>query len=129
MRRVLVRVAGRELCLAEIAENPWTRAVGLLGRKQLGEGRALWIRPCRSIHTFFMRFPIDVAYVSSDGTVVKTCSRLLPYRLSTGGRGAHSVLELPSGSLERSGLKVRDSLSCAPVDKRAPDRPEQPSSG
>jgi uncharacterized membrane protein (UPF0127 family) len=128
MRRVLVRVAERELCLAEVAENPWTRAVGLLGRRQLAEGRALWIRPCKSIHTFFMRFPIDVAYVSSDGTVVKTCSRLLPFRLSMGGRGAHSVLELPAGSLERAGLTVGHSLSCSPLDEETPDRLE-PSSG
>ena len=116
---MLVRVARRELCLAEVAENPWTRAVGLLGRKELGEGRGLWIRPCRSIHTFFMRFPIDVAYVSSEGTVVKTRAGLRPFRLSMGGRGAHSVLELPAGSLERAGLKVGDSLSYSPVDKEA----------
>jgi hypothetical protein len=119
MRRVLVRVAGRELCLAEVAENPWTRAVGLLGRKQLGEGRGLWIRPCRSIHTLFMRFPIDVAYLSSDGTVVKTSARLRPFRLSMGGRRAHSVLELPASSLERAGLKVGDRLSFSPVDEEA----------
>jgi uncharacterized membrane protein (UPF0127 family) len=124
MRRVRVRVDGRELCLAEVAENPWTRTVGLLGRKRLGEGRGLWIRPCKSIHTFFMRFPIDVAYVSSDGTVVKICYRLRPFRLSTGGRGAHSVLELPAGTLERAALKVGDSLSYSPVDKETPDRPE-----
>jgi uncharacterized membrane protein (UPF0127 family) len=117
MRKELVRVGERELCLAEVAANPWTRAVGLLGRKELPEGRGLWIRPCKSIHTFFMRFAIDVAYVSSDGTVVKTCPRLRPFRLSMGGRGAHSVLELPAGSLERAGLKVGDRLSCSPVDK------------
>jgi hypothetical protein len=91
--------------------------VGLLGRKELPEGHGLWIRPCKSIHTFFMRFPIDVAYVSSDGSVVKTCSRLRPFRLSMGGRGAHSVLELPAGSLERAGLKVGDRLSYSPVDE------------
>jgi hypothetical protein len=124
MRRVLVRVAGRELCRAELAENPWTRAVGLLGRKELGDGWGLWIRPCTSIHTFFMRFAIDVAYVSSGGTVVKTCSRLRPFRLSMGGRGVHSVLELPAGSLERAGLKVGDSLSYSPEGEEAQLGPE-----
>jgi len=119
MRKELVRVGERELCLAEVAANPWTRAVGLLGRKGLHEGRGLWIRPCKSIHTFFMRFPIDVAYLSSDGTVVKTSARLRPFRLSMGGRGAHSVLELPAGSLERAGLKVGDSLSYSPMEKEA----------
>jgi len=119
VRTVLVGVAERELCLAEVAENPWTRAVGLLGRKELGEGRGLWIRPCRSIHTLFMRFPIDVAYLSSDGTVVKTCARLRPFRLSMGGRQAHSVLELPPGSLERAGLKIGDRLLCSPAEGEA----------
>jgi hypothetical protein len=119
VRTVLVKVADRELCLAEVAENPWTRAVGLLGRKELGEGRGLWIRPCRSIHTLFMRFSIDVAYLSFDGTVVKTSARLRPFRLSMGGRRAHSVLELPAGSVERAGLKVGDSLSFLPVDEEA----------
>jgi uncharacterized membrane protein (UPF0127 family) len=119
MRKELVRVGEKELCLAEVATNPWTRAVGLLGRKELPEGRGLWIRPCKSIHTFFMRFPIDVAYVSSDGTVVKTCSRLRPFRLSTGGSGAHSVLELPASSLERSELKVGDKLSWSPANESA----------
>jgi uncharacterized membrane protein (UPF0127 family) len=113
MRKELVRVGERELCLAEVAANPWTRAVGLLGRKELPEGCGLSIRPCKSIHTFFMRFPIDVAYLSSDGTVVKTSARLRPFRLSMGGRGAHSVLELPAGSLERAGLQVGDTLRFA----------------
>jgi uncharacterized membrane protein (UPF0127 family) len=120
VRRVLVRVAEREICLAEVAESPWDRAVGLLGRKELGEGRALWIRPCSSIHTLFMRFPIDVAYLSSDDTLVKTSARLRPYRLSRGGRRARSVLELPAGSLERAGIKVGDTLSFSPVDEEAP---------
>jgi uncharacterized membrane protein (UPF0127 family) len=47
----------------------------------------------------------------------KTCSRPRPFRLSTGGRGAHNVLELPAGSLERSGLKGGDAFSCLPADE------------
>jgi len=53
------------------------------------------------------------------GTVVKTCARLRPFRFSMGGRGAHSVLELPAGSLERAGLKVGDSLSYSPMEREA----------
>jgi uncharacterized membrane protein (UPF0127 family) len=123
MRVVQIDVGGRQLCLAEVAGNPWTRAVGLLGRKELPEGRGLWIRPCRSIHTFFMRFPIDVAYLSSDHTVVKISARLRPFRLSVGGRGADSVLELPPGFLERAGLQVGDKLSFSPVEGEAPITP------
>jgi uncharacterized membrane protein (UPF0127 family) len=124
MRLVQIHVAGRQLCLAEVAENPWTRAVGLLGRKELPEGQGLWIRPCKSIHTFFMRFPIDVAYLAPDGTVVKTCSHLRAFRLSMGGRQAHSVLELPPGFLERADVKVGDRLSCSPQEGKAPAGPD-----
>jgi uncharacterized membrane protein (UPF0127 family) len=124
MRLAQIHVAGHQLCLAEVAENPWTRAVGLLGRKELPEGQGLWIRPCKSIHTFFMRFPIDVAYLASDGMVMKTCSRLRPFRLSMGGRQAHSVLELPPGFLERAEVKVGDTLSCSPVEAEAPAGPD-----
>jgi len=119
MRRVLVQVGGRDLCLAEVAENPWTRAVGLLGRRELPEGRALWIRPCRSVHTFFMRFAIDVVYLAEDGTVVKTCPHLRPFRLSMGGRRAHSVVELPPGFLEQARLQIGERLSLSPVDEEA----------
>jgi uncharacterized membrane protein (UPF0127 family) len=124
MRLVQIDLAGRQLCLAEVAENPWTRAVGLLGRKELPEGQGLWIRPCKSIHTFFMRFPIDVAYLAPDGTVVKTCSRLRPFRLSMGGRQAHSVLELPPGFLARAKVKVGDRLSLSPREGEAPTGPD-----
>lgn len=115
MRSVQVESAGRVLCVADVAENPWTRAVGLLGRKDLPKGRGLWIRPCKSIHTFFMKFPIDLVYLTSDGTVVKTCLRVRPFRLSAGGRRAHSVLELPPGFLERAGLQVGERLTLSPL--------------
>lgn len=100
MREVTVSVAGRRLCRAEVAENPWTRSVGLLGRKGLAESRGLWIRPCSSIHTLFMRFAIDVLYLDRQRRVVKVVRRLPPFRFSLGGRGAHSVIELPAGALD-----------------------------
>jgi hypothetical protein len=120
MRSVLVQVNGRELCRAEVAENPWTRAVGLLGRKGLPDDRGLWIRPCKSIHTFFMRFTIDVVYLASDGTVVKTGARLRPFRLSRGGRQARSVLELSAGFVERAQIQIGERLSLSPVHGEAP---------
>lgn len=120
MKRVRVDSSERRLCLAEVADNPWTRARGLLGRAGLAEGQALWIRPSKSIHTFFMRFPIDVVYLSADGTVVKTCPRLRPFRLSTGGRGAHSVLELPPGFLDGTPLQIGEKLVLKPVGPETP---------
>ena len=115
-KRALVLARGRELCLAEVADTHFARARGLLGWQDLTMGKGLWVKPCKAIHTFFLKFPIDVAYLASDGMVVKTCSRLRPFRFSIGGWRAHSVLELPAGFLDRSGLKVGDGVSCSPVD-------------
>jgi len=121
MREVLIRSSESVLCLAEVAENPWTRCWGLLGRKGLPENRGLLIRPCKSVHTFFMRFPIDVVYLTTDNTVAKTCSRLHPFRFSAGGRQAHSVLELPAGLLNRIGIVVGEKLVIALAAKEGAD--------
>lgn len=83
----------------EIADTPWRRMRGLLGRDGLAPGAALLIDPCRSIHTFFMRFPIDVIYLDGDWRVAKTVERLGPWRLSACLRARRTV-ELPAGALE-----------------------------
>lgn len=88
----------------KIAGNPWARFWGLMGRKSIAPHEALLIKPCSSIHTFFMRFPIDVAFVDRSGTVVKTRQALKPWRVLLGGKGAHAVLELPAGGLRRHNI-------------------------
>jgi DNA-binding CsgD family transcriptional regulator/uncharacterized membrane protein (UPF0127 family) len=118
-KRALVIAGGEEICLAEVADTHFTRARGLLGWRKLDVGKGLWVRPCRAIHTFFLKFPIDVAYLASDGTVVKTSSHVRPFRFSVGGWRARSVLELPAGFLDRSGLKVGDGVTWSPVDGQA----------
>ncbi|MBM3926547.1 MAG: DUF192 domain-containing protein [SAR202 cluster bacterium] len=110
MRRVEVWGQYGVVCVAETAEDMWTRGWGLLGRRWLEERRGLWIRPCKSVHTFFMRFTIDVVYLTRDGTVCKTSTRLRPFRFSSGGREAHSVLELPAGTLDKLDVQVGDRL-------------------
>ena len=121
MREVVVISSEHLLCRAEVAENLWTRGLGLLGRQGLPGDRGLWIKSCRSVHTFLMRFPIDVVYLAADGTVVKTCSRLKPNRFSVGGRRACSVLELPAGSLHRRQVTVGQKLEVAPTNEKAAD--------
>jgi uncharacterized membrane protein (UPF0127 family)/DNA-binding CsgD family transcriptional regulator len=120
MTTALVRASGRDLCVVEVADNHVARAVGLLGRKELPMGHGMWIKPCKSIHTFFLRFSIDVAYIAADGTVVKTCAHLRPFRVSVGGLRAHSVLELPSGFLERAALRAGEMVSFSPATKSTP---------
>ncbi len=95
------------------ADNPWTRFVGLLGRSVLAAGEGLHIIPCQSVHCMFMRFPIDVIYLDRQRRVVKTVPALRPFRFSSGGRGAHSVLELPAGTIAASATSAGDQIGFA----------------
>jgi len=85
------------------------RNKGLLGRQSLEQGSAMILAPCSSVHTFFMKFPIDIVFVARDGRVVKVCERRRPWRLAL-GPGAFAVVELPAGALEASGTRVGDRL-------------------
>ena len=98
----------------EIAETRRARRRGLLGRDGLDEGAALMLIPCFTIHTAFMRFAIDVVFVDRDGCVVRTISRLEPWRMAVAWR-AHSVVELPAGRLESCPVDVGDRLYVVPV--------------
>ncbi len=97
------------------AANPWTRTVGLLGRAGLAPGEALHIVPCQSVHTWFMRFAIDVLYLDRAGRVVKPVPNLRPFRYSWGGRRAHSVLELPAGTIASTGTAAGDQITIQPA--------------
>jgi uncharacterized membrane protein (UPF0127 family) len=92
------------------ARAPWSRLVGLLGRSHLSQGEGLLIAPCSSVHTFFMRFPIDVAFLDRDGRVVSAFASVPPFRVLMGGRGAQMAVELPAGVLARTGATTGDQL-------------------
>jgi uncharacterized membrane protein (UPF0127 family) len=87
------------------------RRQGLLGRDSLPEGSALIIAPSNAVHTFFMRFAIDIAFVRRDGRVLKVRSAVRPWRL-TGSMRAFAVVELPDGALARSHTRCGDMLTC-----------------
>jgi len=92
-----------------------SRRQGLLGRDSLPEGNALIIAPSNAVHTFFMRFPIDIAFVRRDGRVIKVRSAVGPRRLAAAIRG-FAVVELPAGALARSRTEPGDMLICRPVN-------------
>jgi uncharacterized membrane protein (UPF0127 family) len=94
----------------ERASTPFARLRGLLGRRALGDGEALVIDPCASIHTFFMRFPIDAAFLSRDLAVVRTLIGLRPWRATRFHRRAAMVVELPAGTLARTQTREGDVL-------------------
>ena len=93
----------------ELAVTRATRRRGLLGRDGLAPGHALLIAPCSSIHTWFMRFPIDVIFIRRDGLVLKTRAAIPAWRLAFGW-GAHAVVELPAGAIAASGVTHGDRL-------------------
>lgn len=99
-----------------------SRRRGLLGRDGLPPGTALIIAPSNAVHTFFMRFPIDVAFVARDGRVIKVRAAVPPWRMTASLRG-FIVIEFPAGTLERSGTIAGDHLIC-----RAAEAVDLPSS-
>lgn len=95
----------------ETASSAGARLKGLLGRAALPEGEALLIAPCTSIHTLFMRFPIDVLFVDRRGRVVRAIERMAPWRATRLYLSAQWVAELPAGTLARSGTREGDEVA------------------
>jgi uncharacterized protein len=93
----------------ELALTRAARRRGLLGRDGLEPGCAMLIAPCSSIHTWFMRFPIDVIFVARDGRVLKTRAAMPPWRLAV-APGAYAVVELPPGAIAKSHVRIGDRL-------------------
>jgi uncharacterized membrane protein (UPF0127 family) len=98
----------------EVADSAAKRNKGLLGRKCLAPGEGMWIRPCEAVHTFWMQFPIDLIYLDRKNQIRKLVSAVPPWRLS-GCLRAHSVLELPSGTIRETQTQPGDTLEFLPV--------------
>jgi uncharacterized protein len=92
-----------------------SRRQGLLGRDGLPAGSALIIAPSNAVHTFFMRFPIDILFVGRDGRVIKVRSAVPPWRMTASLR-AFAVIELAAGSLAQSNTTAGDHLLCRPAN-------------
>jgi uncharacterized protein len=97
-------------CCVEVADHGAKRRKGLLGRERLPAGEGLWIVPCEAVHTFGMRFAIDLVYVDRNMRVKKVKSNVPPWRLSA-CLSAHSVLELASGTICMTQTKPGDILA------------------
>ncbi|MGD0680564.1 MAG: DUF192 domain-containing protein [Terracidiphilus sp.] len=93
----------------EVAESAATRNKGLLGRERLAPGEGLWISPCEAVHTFWMKFPIDLVYLDRKNRIRKLVSAVPPWRLSACLR-AHSVVELPAGTIRETQTQPGDTL-------------------
>ncbi len=94
----------------KIANTILARMKGLLGRNSLAEGEGLLIRPCKGIHTFGMKFPIDVVFIDGNNCVIATLSNIQPNRVSNMYFGAACVLEVQAGTVNRTATFPGDQL-------------------
>ncbi|HUU02792.1 MAG TPA: DUF192 domain-containing protein [Myxococcota bacterium] len=90
------------------ARSTGDRMKGLLGRDGLEEGEGLYITPCTSIHSFFMRFVFDAIFVDKNGIVLHLIPRMKKWRMSKWVPRAAGVIELPAGTIEASGTQKGD---------------------
>ncbi len=92
------------------AESFLKRSRGLLGIKEFNLGQALILKPCGSIHTLFMHFPIDVLFVDKNNKVIKAISNLQPFRLTPVYFNSALVIEIPVGTIQSSSTVKNDIL-------------------
>jgi len=101
---------GREYGSIALADSFFLRLRGMLGR-DFTRFDALLIRPCADIHTMFMKYPIDVLFISKDGQVIKAVSRIRPWTPYVGTMGAKSVIEIPAGRAKAMDVQRGDIVS------------------
>ncbi len=100
----------------EVAGSGAARSRGLLGRKGLATGEALWIIPCEAVHTIGMQFSIDLVYLDRKRRIKKIRENVRPWRFSV-CLTAHSVLELPAGALRDQHLHLGDEIEFSPFQE------------
>ena len=101
---------GPTLATLEPARTLWARTKGLLGRAGLPPAQGLWIKPCNSVHTFFMRFALDLVFLDDDLVVRKVYRDVRPGRLIWPVWRAQSVLEFQTGFLDQTQLTPGEKL-------------------
>ena len=100
---------------ADVADTSASRRTGLLKHERLEPGEGLWIVPCESVHTFFMKFPIDLVYLDKRKKVKKVRHAVPAWRMSA-CLTAHSILELPAGTVAETGTVAGDELAFDKLD-------------
>ncbi|MCC2677635.1 MAG: putative secreted protein [Pseudobdellovibrio sp.] len=94
----------------KLADGFYSRAKGLLGQNGLASNQGLWIKPCRDIHTFFMKFSIDCVFLDRKMQIIKIAAGVSPFRLVGPFWKSESVMEFQAGFVEEKKLKVGDQL-------------------
>ncbi len=109
MRTAPLRRDAQVLGQVRIADGPLGRALGLVGRKASTLDQALLLVPCAAIHTFGMRFAIDVVFLDREGVIVAARAHVAPWRWAR-GKGAYATLEWAAGAIGRYGFEVGQRL-------------------
>lgn len=115
--RFTIRLSQSGRVVADEIEDAFdseSRRRGLLGRHRFDAGSAIILAPCNAIHTFFMRFPIDVLFADRNGLILKARASVRPWRIAIAVR-AYAVIELPAGTLERARVTPGMSIEIVPV--------------
>lgn len=93
-----------------VADSFMTRLIGLLNRAHLPDHEAILISPCSSIHTFCMRFSIDLVFLDHENRVLGTSVGVKPNRVRVGPKGTKRILEVAEGNVTRTGIHLDDIL-------------------
>jgi uncharacterized protein len=112
-RLLRVRNATRHADLGDrigLADDRWSRLRGLLGRPEPAEGEGLMIHPCRGVHMYGMRYPLDVIFIDGERRVEALYPELAPWSRSGVHAGARYALEVPVGTIERTETRAGDQL-------------------
>ncbi len=120
---LILRHARSGTLVASMVEGAFdsdSRRRGLLGRDALASDEALIIAPCQAVHTFGMRFAIDILFTTRDGTIVKVREHVQPGRIS-GAWSAFAVIELAAGTAARAAVRPGDRLELARRDSLGAD--------
>ncbi|MDP4109518.1 MAG: DUF192 domain-containing protein [Bacillota bacterium] len=94
----------------KLADGYFARLRGLMFSKSLGDGEGLLLKPCRQIHTFFMRFEIDAVFISESGEILEIIKSIRGGRVTPYVKASRMVLELKGGAAEKTGLKPSDKI-------------------
>lgn len=116
--KMRVHNASRETNLADradVANDVWSRFIGLLGRKGLEPGEGLVIIPCNSVHMVGMRFALDIVHLDKEGKVLRVLPNLKPNRVGPLVWRSHVTLELPVGTIAASGTVPGDQILLEPA--------------
>ena len=109
----LIEKTGKELIAAEVVEANtfFNKLFGLITRRKLKDREGFLIKNCNGIHTFWMRYSIDIVFIDEKNSVLAIYNNFKPFRVTPFIKDACSVLELRSGEVKKTSLKVGDSVN------------------